>query len=162
MNQRWLEQSSGYWPLAIVVLLVLSGTFFGFAPALLVLAGVFLVLALLLLWFSLGELTNEDPLTLEEALELAAPERREQEKLSILRGLKDLDQEHRFGKISDAEFAAESERLRHQARRVLSSLDDSVKTRRTSVEGRIARFLASKQKREGQAGSGKPGRQGAR
>jgi hypothetical protein len=118
------------------------------------------VLAFFLFWHSLGELTNEEPLSLEEALELAAPERREQEKISVLRGLKDLEQEHRFGKISDAEFAAESERLRSQAKRLLSSLDESIKSRRDNVETRITRFL-KKNTSEGKrkpSGAEKPGK----
>jgi hypothetical protein len=99
---------------------------------------------MVMLWLSLGELTNEEALSLEEALELAAPERREQEKMSILRGLRDLEQEHRFGKISDAEFAAESGRMRSQAKQMLSSFDESVKGRRERVEERINRFLTNK------------------
>lgn len=142
--ETWLKQASGYWPIGILFCFALAGSVYGVAPAILVLAASLLVVALVLAWMSLGELANEEPLTLEEALELAAPERREQEKLSILRGLKDLEQEHRFGKISDAEFAAESERMRQQAKRLLSSLDDSVKARRTSVEDRIRRFLKDK------------------
>jgi hypothetical protein len=139
--EAWLKSVAGYWPLAALFLIVLTGTLYGFAPSLLVLAACLLVLALFLFWHSLGELANEDPLTLEEALELAAPEMREQEKMSLLRGLKDLEQEHRFGKISDAEFAAESARLRQQAKRLLSSFDESIKSRRQKVEQRLKRFL---------------------
>jgi biopolymer transport protein ExbB/TolQ len=117
---------------------------YGVGPSLLVLAATLLVLALVMLWLSLGELTNEEALSLEEALELAAPEHREQEKQSILRGLRDLEQEHRFGKISDAEFEAESGRMRQQAKQMLSSFDESVKGRRARVEERIDRFLMIK------------------
>jgi hypothetical protein len=103
------------------------------------------VLALVLAWLSLGELTNEEPLTLDEALEMAAPERREQEKASILRALKDLEQEHRFGKITDTEFAAESSRMRHQAKRLLATWDESAKARKSKVEARLKRYLKSRQ-----------------
>lgn len=160
--EAWLKNAVGYWPLCALLLIVVTGTLYGFAPSLLVIAACLLVLAFFLFWQSLGELTNEEPLSLEEALELAAPERREQEKVSVLRGLKDLEQEHRFGKISDVEFAAESERLRHQAKRLLSSFDESIKSRRTQVENRIKRFLkergakASRQKpAEGPSETGK-------
>jgi biopolymer transport protein ExbB/TolQ len=128
----------------MLFLLVLSGTLYGVGPALLVLAATLLVLAMIMLWLSLGELTNEEALSLEEALELAAPEHREQEKISILRGLRDLEQEHRFGKISDAEFESESGRMRSQAKQLLSSFDESVKGRRERVEERINRFLMNK------------------
>ena len=143
-SEAWLKQASPFWPLAVLFLLVLSGTLYGIGPALLVLAATLLVLAMVMLWLSLGELTNEEALSLEEALEIAAPEHREQEKISILRGLRDLEQEHRFGKISDAEFAAESGRMRQQAKQLLSSFDESVKVRRERVEERIDRILRNK------------------
>ena len=162
-SEDWLKQASTFWPLAVLFLLVLSGTLYGIGPALLVLAATLLVLAMVMLWLSLGELTNEEALSLEEALELAAPEHREQEKISILRGLRDLEQEHRFGKISDAEFAAESGRMRSQAKQMLSSFDESVKGRRERVEERINRFLMNKKegdtkRKSAKSKSHKPGR----
>jgi len=162
-SEGWLKQASTFWPLAVLFLLVLSGTLYGIGPALLVLAATLLVLAMVMLWLSLGELTNEEALSLEEALELAAPEHREQEKISILRGLRDLEQEHRFGKISDAEFAAESARMRSQAKQMLSSFDESVKGRRERVEERIDRFLMSKKegdpkRKSAKSKSRKPGK----
>ena len=134
---EWLNKGRPYWPLILLFCVVLTGSLRGVAPALLVLSASLLVLGVVLAWMSLGELTNEEPLSLDEALELAAPERREQEKLSILRALKDLEQEHRLGKITDVEFAAESGRMRQNAKRLLASFDDSVKVRRARVEERI-------------------------
>jgi hypothetical protein len=138
---EWLQKGRPYWPLMMLFCVVLTGALRGVGPALLVLSASLLVLGVVLAWMSLGELTNEEPLSLDEALELAAPERREQEKLSILRALKDLEQEHRFGKITDDEFAAESARMRHQAKRMLASFDDSIKARRARVEERISKLL---------------------
>ena len=163
ISEDWPKQASSFWPLAVLFLLVLTGTLYGVGPALLVLAATLLVLAMVTLWLSLGELTNEEALSLEEALELAAPEHREQEKISILRGLRDLEQEHRFGKISDAEFAAESGRMRNQAKQMLSSFDESVKGRRERVEERINRFLMSKnegdtKRKSAKSKSRKPGK----
>jgi hypothetical protein len=143
-TQSWLRKGAPYWPLAVALAIVLSGTLYGTAPALLVLTASLLVMALVLGWLSLGELTNEEPLTLNEALELAAPEQREQEKASVLRGLKDLEQEHRFGKITDAEFAAESARMRLHAKHLLSSFDRANQERQARVESRIQRFLKAK------------------
>lgn len=142
---EWLSKARPYWPVVLLLFVVLSGTLYGIGPALLVGSGGLLVLALVLAWLSLGELTNEEPLSLDEALEMAAPERREQEKASILRGLKDLEQEHRFGKITDAEFAAESSRMRHQAKRLLATWDESAMARRSKVEARLKRYLKSRQ-----------------
>ena len=141
----WCKKAQPYWPVAALFAVLSTGVLYGVAPAILVFAASLLILGLVLAWVSLGELTNEEPLTLEEALELAAPERRELEKRSILRALKDLEQEHRFGKISAAEFAAESERMRQQAKRLLASLDESVRTRHSLVEGRIKQRLRGQQ-----------------
>jgi len=139
--EQWLTKLRPYWPLLLLFLVVVGGALYGVAPAILILGGGFLVLGLVLSWMSLGELTNEEPLSLEEALELGAPDHREQEKASVLRALKDLEQEHRFGKITEEEFSVESARLRHQAKRLLASLDESVKTRRLAVEARVKRVL---------------------
>jgi hypothetical protein len=140
-SEEWLQKARPYWPLLMFFLVVLGGALYGVALALLVGSACLLILGLFLAWLSLGELTNEEPLSLDEALELAAPERREQEKASILRALKDLEQEHRFGKITDAEFAMESTRMRQQAKRLLATLDESAKARRIRVEARLKRIL---------------------
>jgi len=143
---QWFSKLRPYWPVLLLFLVVLGGTLYGVAPAILILGGGFLVLGLVLSWMSLGELTSEEPLSLEEALELGAPDHREQEKASVLRALKDLEQECRFGKITDEEFAVESERLRHQAKRLLASLDESAKDRKSAVESRLARILQKQAK----------------
>ncbi len=139
--EEWLLKARPFWPLLLVFCIVMGGTLYGVGPAILITAAGLLILALVLAWLSLGELTSEEPLTLEEALELAAPDHREQEKASVLRALKDLEQEHRFAKISDAEFNQESTRLRHQAKRLLATLDESGKARKIRVEAQLKRLM---------------------
>lgn len=139
--EEWLLKARPFWPLLLIFCVVLGGSLYGVAIGLLIGSGGLLVLGLVLAWMSLGELTNEEPLSLDEALELAAPERREQEKASVLRALKDLEQEHRFGKITDAEFATESARMRQQAKRLLATLDESAKARKARVEARLKRLM---------------------
>jgi hypothetical protein len=141
--EEWLLKARPFWPLLLLFCVVMGGAHYGIATGLLIGSAGLLVLGLVLTWMSLGELTNEEPLTLEEALELAAPERREQEKASVLRALKDLEQEHRFGKITDAEFATESARMRQQAKRLLATLDESAKARKALVEARLKRIMKS-------------------
>ena len=138
---RWMSKFGPFWPVIFACCVVLGGALYGVAPAILILAAGLLVLALVLIWMSIGELTSEEPLTLEEALELGAPDHREQEKASVLRALKDLEQERRFGKITEAEFSVESTRLRHHAKRLLASLDESAKSRRDKVESRLRRII---------------------
>jgi len=139
--EQWMAKLRPFWPVLLIVCVIFGGALYGVGPAILILAAGLLVLGLVLIWLSLGELTSEEPLTLEEALELGAPDHREQEKASMLRALKDLEQERRFGKITEEEFSAESTRLRHQARRLLASLDESVKARRLRVESRVKRAI---------------------
>lgn len=139
--EEWWLRARPFWPLLLVFCIVVGGTFYGAGPAILTAAGGLLVLGLVLAWMSLGELTSEEPLSLEEALELAAPDPQEQEKASVLRALKDLEQEHRFAKITDAEFNQESARLRQQAKRLLATLDESAKTRRSHVEAKFKRLV---------------------
>lgn len=138
---EWLQKVRPFWPLVMLFCVVLGGALYGVALALIVASACLLILGLVLAWMSIGELTNEEPLSLDEALELAAPERREQEKASILRALKDLEQEHRFGKITVQEFTVESARMRQQAKRLLATLDESGKARRARVEARLKRLL---------------------
>lgn len=139
--EEWLLRARPFWPLLFIFCIVMGGTLYGVGPAILIAAAGLLILGLVLAWMSLGELTSEEPLTLEEALELAAPDHREQEKASVLRALKDLEQEHRFAKISDAEFNQESTRLRQQAKRLLATLDESAKGRKIRVEAQLKRLL---------------------
>jgi len=135
--ELWMAKLRPFWPIFLATLVVLGGTLYGVGPAILILAFGLLLLALVLVWMSLGELTSEEPLTLEEALELGAPDYREHEKASVLRALKDLEQERRFGKITEEEFSTESSRLRQQAKRLLASLDESAKSRKARVESRL-------------------------
>lgn len=149
--EQWMAKLKPFWPVFLAFFVVFGGTLYGVAPAILILAGGLLVLALVLVWMSLGELTSEEPLTLEEALELGAPDHREQEKASVLRALKDLEQERRFGKITEDEFATESARLRQHAKRLLASLDESAKARRNRVESRLRRAIQNRAKTHGAA-----------
>ena len=136
-SDDWLSRAQPFWLVLWLTLAALAAAFYGAGPALLVASCGLLVLGLVLVWLSLGELANEEQLSLEEALEVAEPERNEQEKISLLRALKDLEQERRFGKITEAEFSTESSRLRERARYLLASLDEAAKGRLRHVEVRL-------------------------
>jgi hypothetical protein len=136
------------------------GVVAGLGPALLVLAGSALVGAVFLFWSSLGRLTGESPLTLEEAVGLGAPSPEEERKRSILRALKDLEYERSVGKISEEDFAELSARYRAEAKALLQSLEGELAPLRNKAEKR----LASRLKKEGiesahdePAGSGSDG-----
>jgi membrane protein implicated in regulation of membrane protease activity len=99
--------------------------YFGLPTWLMFLAFTFLVLALGLLWANVTAFGEDQALTLDEAMDLAAPARDEERKTSVLRGLKDLDYEHGLGKISDEDFRVLNQRYRHEARQLLERLDTS-------------------------------------
>lgn len=115
--------------LPLLVLVVLFGAllglahFYGRGAFFLGLAGVALLGAIWLFWRSMHGLTEESPLTLEEALGLGAPSREEERKQSVLRILKDLEYERAVGKIAESDFRELSEKYRAEARALLSSLD---------------------------------------
>jgi hypothetical protein len=73
-TQRWFELARSWWAAVVVVLVVAVGTVYGIAIALLASATVLLIAGTLVLWQSLGELGTEEALTLQEALDVAAPE----------------------------------------------------------------------------------------
>ncbi|MGC4069731.1 MAG: cytochrome c-type biogenesis CcmF C-terminal domain-containing protein [Polyangiaceae bacterium] len=107
--------------------------YFGLATWIMFLAFSFLVLSLGLLWANVASLGEDRALTLEEALDLAAPARDEERKMSVLRGLKDLDYEHGLGKISDEDYRVLNQRYRQEARQLLERLDTSDATLRKRV-----------------------------
>ncbi len=143
--QRLLGDLSKWVAPAIVLTALVVGATMGLGPALLVLAGGMLFGVVLLFWSSIGRLTGESPLTLEEAVGLAAPSPEEEKKQSILRALKDLEFERSVGKISEGDFAELSARYRADAKALLKRIDEqSEPLRRRAEELLAARLRAEK------------------
>jgi hypothetical protein len=135
--ERFLAGAAvGIAPITVVAALVV-GASAGLGPALLILAGGMLLGAVLLLWSSLGRLTGESPLTLDEAVGLGAPSPEEERKRSILRALKDLEFERSVGKISEEDFAELSTRYRTEAKALLRSLEAELAPRRQKAEMKL-------------------------
>jgi hypothetical protein len=136
-----LERAFGaaaLWLAPATVLIALGvGTAVGLGPAFLVLAGGILLGAVMLLWSSLGRLTGESPLTLDEAIGLAAPSAEEERKRAVVRALKDLDYERSVGKISEEDYADLSARYRADAKALLKSLDAGLAPLRKKAEKRL-------------------------
>src|SRR6185295_17709440 len=122
---------------------VAAGLGVGLGPAFLVLAGGVLLRAVMLLWSSLGRLTGESPLTLDEAIGLAAPSAEEERKRAVVRALKDLDYERSVGKISEEDYAELSVRYRTEAKELLRSLDSGLAPLRKSAEKKLVARLKS-------------------
>lgn len=126
---------------ATLVGALIVGLAIGLGPAFLVLAGGILLGAVMLLWSSLGRLTGESPLTLDEAIGLAAPSAEEERKRSVLRALKDLDYERSVGKISEEDYADLSARYRTEAKALLRALETGLAPRRKTAEERLGQRL---------------------
>jgi hypothetical protein len=142
---------------AVVVTAGCVGATAGLGPSLLVLAGGVLLGVVLLFWSSIGRLTGESPLTLEEAIGLAAPSPEEERKRSILRALKDLEYERSVGKISEQDFAELSGRYRADAKALLKSIDAEAAPLRRRAEERLAVRLKDEKVASGQRKKKKKG-----
>jgi hypothetical protein len=127
-------------------LVIATANLRGIGVGLLVLAGAILLLTIGLVWSSVLSLTGESPLTLDEALGMAAPRAEEEQKRAVLRALKDLDYERSVGKISDQDYAELSARYRQQARELLRSLDEELAPARE----RLGRLVAQQVGDQGQ------------
>lgn len=120
------------WPIVLLALLVLPYAIFqwfhvlGPAHVFAVVTGVVLVTALGALWWSVRAALAGD----EAALDLSreTPERSAllEEKNVLLRALKDIDNEHAVGKLSDADFERMNEGYRERAKAVLAALDEDL------------------------------------
>ena len=135
--ERFLASATAWIAPVTVLAALVGGASAGLAPALLILAGGMLLGAVSLLWSSLGRLTGESPLTLEEAVGLGAPSPEEERKRSILRALKDLEYERSVGKISEEDFAELSTRYRTEAKALLRSLEAELAPRREKAEAKL-------------------------
>jgi hypothetical protein len=122
-----LRTASPLWlvPIALVVALPL-GVILGRGPFFLALAAFAVLGAIWVFWKSLQSLTGEAPLTLEEALGLAAPNAEEERKLSVLRALKDLEYERSVGKIDEHDFQELSQKYRAEAKHLLQLVDETM------------------------------------
>jgi hypothetical protein len=136
---RWLI------PLLVVLAASVLGHFFGLSVGLLTLAGGVLCGSIWLIWSSLQGLSNEAPLTLEEALSLGAPSAEEEQKRSVLRALKDLEYERAVGKINDADYENLAEHYRSEAKRLLRAVDADLGPERERAEQILSERLAQRE-----------------
>jgi ribosomal protein L40E len=159
---RMAATASAWAPLAVLVLACSVGAVFGLPLALLVVAAGVLVLAISMFWSSLGRLTGESPLTLEEAVGLGAPSHEEERKRSIMRALKDLSFERSVGKISETDFAELSERYRAEAKDLMRAIEEDTAPRREKAEAALAARLAADAAKpagkRGKSGKSRPGK----
>lgn len=119
----------------------------GFSAWLLLLAFCLMLLAIGLLWMSATVVTEENSISLEEALDLAAPTHDEERKLAVLRGIKDLEYERELGKISEHDYHDLTQRYRKEAKELLRKLDASDTALRQRAVELLAQRLADNAER---------------
>jgi hypothetical protein len=120
--------------LAAVLATVVTGVFYDVGTALLVLAGSVLLLFVSLLWTSVCTLAGDTPLTIDQAIELAAPSAAEEQKRAVLQALKDLEYERSVGKVSEADYRELLARYRTEAKRLLRAADEEMAPLRAKAE----------------------------
>lgn len=114
------------WASITVVAGVVAAQIYGRGAFFLVGGAAVLLGAIAILWNSLLSLTGEAPLTLDEALSLAAPSAEEERKESVLRALKDLEYERNVGKLSEDDYRELSRRYRQDAKQLLQLVDENL------------------------------------
>lgn len=112
--------------LLVLLAVVTLGTLYGLPLAVLGLATAALVLVVALLWASVSSLAGDTELSLDEALSYGAPSVEEEQKLAVLRALKDLEFERSVGKISEDDYREFSARYRAEAKRLITLVDESL------------------------------------
>ncbi|MFZ5895841.1 MAG: hypothetical protein ACOY0T_32590 [Myxococcota bacterium] len=120
------------------------GSLYGLPWAVLGLAAAALTLVVALLWSSVSSLADDSELSLDEALSYGAPSAEEEQKLAVLRALKDLEFERSVGKISEEDYQEFSARYRAEAKRLIARVDESLaETRKLAEELAEARIQAA-------------------
>lgn len=134
-------------PAACVLGAIAIGVISSVGSALLVLAAGALLGAIGLLWASVRTLSGDAPLTVafdSLTAETPAVDALVEEKRRLLRGLKDLENEHEIGKITDEDYQVLLTKYRDEAKSVLRTMDGRVAPFREEAE-RIARDYLSRQ-----------------
>ena len=114
------------WAGIAVVAGIVAAQIYGRGAFFLVGGAAVLLGAIAILWNSLLSLTGEAPLTLDEALSLAAPSAEEERKESVLRALKDLEYERYVGKLREDDYREVSRRYRQDANQLLQLVDENL------------------------------------
>lgn len=140
-----LDALRAFLPLAGVVVVIVTGVLAGVEVMLLVLAFFALLGVIALLWASVQSLTGQSPLTLDEALTLAAPSAEEEQKRAVLRALKDIEYELSVGKISPEDHAEFSARYRAEAKRLMQRLDEGEKPAADQIQALVEQRLAERE-----------------
>lgn len=135
----------GFAAIGAVMLVIFGRSFLDVSIGVLAAVGVVMLLAIFALWNSIRMLTGEMPVPEElAAAELRGTVPRAEKKRSILRALKDLENEHALGKIDDEDFKVVAGRYREEAKNLLRELDTEVAVYLPKAEALIQKHLKQK------------------
>ena len=135
----------GFAAIGAVMLVIFGRSFLDASIGVLAAVAVVMLLAIFALWNSIRMLTGEMPVPEElAAAELRGTVPRAEKKRSILRALKDLENEHALGKIDDEDFKVVAGRYREEAKNLLRELDTEVAVYLPKAEALIQKHLKQK------------------
>lgn len=135
----------GFAAIGAVMLVIFGRSFLDASIGVLAAVAVVMLLAIFALWNSIRMLTGEMPVPEElAAAELRGTVPRAEKKRSILRALKDLENEHALGKIDDEDFKVVAGRYREEAKNLLRELDTEVAAYLPKAEALIQKHLKQK------------------
>src|SRR5258707_9817440 len=117
------------------------GALYGVGTAILVLAGGVLLGVVAIMWASVRTLSGDAPITLEEAIALAAPSAAEEQKRAVLQALKDLEYERSVGKIAETDYEELLHRYRAEAKRLLRAVDEDLAPLRAKAAAYVAAHI---------------------
>lgn len=98
--------------------------------------------SIFLLWASLQTAGELDEMDFEEALSFSAPAAEEEQKLAVLRALKDLEYERSLGKITEADYEEAQAEYRARAKLLIAAQDVAMKEKTIAAERRLKEFLS--------------------
>ena len=139
---RALTASRPYMPIGVLASAALFAWLRGPGAGVLVVAGGALVFAISALWTSLRTLVGEAPVDLEAAVAIGTATAEDERKRRILQALRDLEIEHKLGKVSDDDFKVLSSQYRTEAKRILREIDEKIAPARALAEKLVAERLA--------------------
>jgi ribosomal protein L40E len=136
--------SRPFLPFAVIAAAGVLGWMRGPGAGVLVVGGAALVGAIALLWNSLRTVAGETPVDLDAAVALGSATAEDERTRRVLQALRDLDLEHKLGKVSDEDFAMLSDQYRGEAKRLLRELDEKIAPARARAEKLVAARVEGK------------------
>jgi len=116
------------------VVALLLERYAGLPVVFLLLAAVALTICVYFVWSSLTSVETASAMDFDDAMSFALPTVAEEQKLAILRALKDLEFERAVGKISEPDYQAVLADYRARAKASIQLADESLEVGRKQVE----------------------------